>query len=111
MTSSSLDTTARTRPDRHALTVVFTVIVGTVMVPLDVTVVAVALTRLSEETGASLPVIQWVSTGYTLAVAADDPDRGVGDGTVRRAAGVSHWPSPCSPSGRCWLPCPGTRRA
>ena len=59
--------------DRHALTVVFTVIVGTVMIPLDVTVVAVALTRLSEETGASLPVIQWVSTGYTLAVAAGIP--------------------------------------
>ncbi len=43
------------------------------MIPLDVTVVAVALTRLSEETGASLPVIQWVSTGYTLAVAAGIP--------------------------------------
>ncbi|HWM00871.1 MAG TPA: MFS transporter, partial [Actinophytocola sp.] len=61
------------RTDRHALTVVFTVIAGTVMIPLDVTVVAVALTRLSEETGASLPVIQWVSTGYTLAVAAGIP--------------------------------------
>ena len=73
MTATSLGTPARARADRHALTVVFTVIAGTVMIPLDVTVVAVALTRLSEETGASLPVIQWVSTGYTLAVAAGIP--------------------------------------
>jgi EmrB/QacA subfamily drug resistance transporter len=70
---ASLATDARPRADRHALTVVLTVIAGTVMIPLDVTVVAVALTRLSEETGASLPVIQWVSTGYTLAVAAGIP--------------------------------------
>ena len=73
MTSTSLDATPGRATDRHALTVVFTVIAGTVMIPLDVTVVAVALTRLSEETGASLPVIQWVSTGYTLAVAAGIP--------------------------------------
>lgn len=50
-----------------------TVIVGTVLIPLDVTVVAIALARLSEETGASLPVIQWVSTGYTLALATVIP--------------------------------------
>src|SRR5688500_19218082 len=73
MAATSLDTDARARADRHALTVVLTVIAGTVMIPLDVTVVAVALTRLAEETGASLPVIQWVSTGYTLAVAAGIP--------------------------------------
>ena len=73
MTSTSFDATPVRATDRHALTVVFTVIAGTVMIPLDVTVVAVALTRLSEETGASLPVIQWVSTGYTLAVAAGIP--------------------------------------
>ena len=73
MTSTSLDATPVRATDRHALTVVLTVIAGTVMIPLDVTVVAVALTRLSEETGASLPVIQWVSTGYTLAVAAGIP--------------------------------------
>ena len=74
MTSTSLDTgSTRTTTDRAALTVALTVIAGMVMIPLDVTVVAVALTRLSEETGASLPVIQWVSTGYTLALAAVIP--------------------------------------
>ena len=62
-----------TTASRSATVVALTVIAGTVMIPLDVTVVAVALTRLSEETGASLPVIQWVSTGYTLALATVIP--------------------------------------
>lgn len=58
---------------RSATTVALTVIAGTVMIPLDVTVVAVALAPLAEETGASLPLIQWVSTGYTLALATVIP--------------------------------------
>lgn len=58
---------------RTGTTVALTVIAGTVMIPLDVTVVAVALAHLAEETGASLPVIQWVSTGYTLALATVIP--------------------------------------
>lgn len=58
---------------RSATTVALTVIAGTVMIPLDVTVVAVALAPLAQETGASLPVIQWVSTGYTLALASVIP--------------------------------------
>ncbi|MFC5728577.1 MULTISPECIES: DHA2 family efflux MFS transporter permease subunit [Nocardioides] len=68
---------ARTAPadpaSRRATIVALTVVAGTVMIPLDVTVVAVALARLSQETGAALPVIQWVSTGYTLALAAVIP--------------------------------------
>lgn len=58
---------------RSATVVALTVIAGTVMIPLDVTVVAVALAPLAQETGASLPVIQWVSTGYTLALATVIP--------------------------------------
>lgn len=58
---------------RAATVVALTVVAGTVMIPLDVTVVAVALARLSQETGAALPVIQWVTTGYTLALAAVIP--------------------------------------
>ncbi|MEP9382315.1 DHA2 family efflux MFS transporter permease subunit [Nocardioides sp. KR10-350] len=60
------------RPVRPT-TVVLTVVAGTVMIPIDVTIVAVALARLSGETGASLPVIQWVATGYTLALATVIP--------------------------------------
>ncbi|TQL66869.1 EmrB/QacA subfamily drug resistance transporter [Nocardioides albertanoniae] len=54
-------------------TIVLTVITGTVMIPIDITIVAVAIARLSQETGASLPVIQWVATGYTLALATVIP--------------------------------------
>jgi EmrB/QacA subfamily drug resistance transporter len=60
-------------PSPRTTTVVLTVITGTVMIPLDITIVAVALTRLSEVTGASLPVIQWIATGYTLALATVIP--------------------------------------
>ena len=69
---TALTAPAPTR-SRSATTVVLTVIAGTVMIPLDVTIVAIALARLSQETGASLPVIQWVSPGYTLALAAVIP--------------------------------------
>ncbi|GGR58174.1 MFS transporter [Nocardioides luteus] len=55
------------------MTIVLTVIAGTLMIPIDITIVAVAITRLSQETGASLPVIQWVATGYTLALATVIP--------------------------------------
>ncbi len=61
-------------PDRRSsTTVALTVIAGTVMIPVDVTIVAIALARLSQETGASLPVVQWVATGYTLALATAIP--------------------------------------
>ena len=75
MSTSSpvLESPAAPDASRRATVVALTVIAGTVMIPLDVTVVAVALARLSEETGASLPVIQWVSTGYTLALATVIP--------------------------------------
>ncbi|MGL5816929.1 MAG: MFS transporter [Phycicoccus sp.] len=52
---------------------VLTVAAGIVMIPIDITIVNVALAQLSEQTGASLPVIQWVSTGYTLALATVIP--------------------------------------
>lgn len=48
---------------------VWTVVLGAVMVPVDATIVNVAITKLAAATGASLPVIQWVSTGYALALA------------------------------------------
>lgn len=56
---------SRSRP----LTIVWTVVVGAVMVPIDTTIVNVAITKLAAATGASLALIQWVSTGYALALA------------------------------------------
>jgi EmrB/QacA subfamily drug resistance transporter len=49
------------------------VIVGAIMSILDTTIVNVALQTLREDLGASLATIQWVSTGYLLALAAVIP--------------------------------------
>ena len=68
--------TPRLRTAPSPTTIVLTVIAGTVMIPIDITIVAVAIARLSQETGASLPVIQWVATGYTLALATVTGDVG-----------------------------------
>lgn len=48
-------------------------VLGGLLVVLDTTVINVAIGRLSQQLGASLPVIQWVLTGYTLALAAVAP--------------------------------------
>jgi EmrB/QacA subfamily drug resistance transporter len=49
------------------------VIVGAIMSILDTTIVNVALQTLRNDLGASLSTIQWVSTGYLLALAAVIP--------------------------------------
>ncbi|MGW8700536.1 DHA2 family efflux MFS transporter permease subunit [Streptomyces eurythermus] len=53
--------------------VVIVVVLGTVMSVLDMTIVNVALRRLSESFGAPLETIQWTATAYTLALAAVIP--------------------------------------
>jgi EmrB/QacA subfamily drug resistance transporter len=49
------------------------VIVGAIMSILDTTIVNVALQTLREDLGASLATIQWVSTGYLLALSSVIP--------------------------------------
>jgi EmrB/QacA subfamily drug resistance transporter len=49
------------------------VIVGAIMSILDTTIVNVALQTLREDLGTSLATIQWVSTGYLLALASVIP--------------------------------------
>jgi EmrB/QacA subfamily drug resistance transporter len=49
------------------------VIIGAVMSILDTTIVNVALQTLREELGSPLSTIQWVSTGYLLALATAIP--------------------------------------
>ncbi|WP_328377160.1 DHA2 family efflux MFS transporter permease subunit [Streptomyces sp. NBC_00440] len=49
------------------------VIVGSVMAVLDVTIVNVALHPLAVAFGAPVSTVQWVSTGYTLALTAVIP--------------------------------------
>ena len=52
------------------------VILGAVMSILDTTIVNVAIDKLSIDFNASLTTIQWVVTGYTLALAAVIPATG-----------------------------------
>jgi EmrB/QacA subfamily drug resistance transporter len=49
------------------------VVLGAIMSILDVTVVNVAISKLSKEFETSLETIQWIATGYTLALATVIP--------------------------------------
>jgi EmrB/QacA subfamily drug resistance transporter len=62
--------------DRRTLVVCGVVLLGAVMSILDMTVVNVALDALATNFEASLTTIQWVITGYTLALAAVIPITG-----------------------------------
>jgi EmrB/QacA subfamily drug resistance transporter len=62
--------------DRGVLAVAMVVVLGAIMSILDVTVVNVALNRLSREFNSPLSTIQWVATGYTLALATVIPITG-----------------------------------
>jgi EmrB/QacA subfamily drug resistance transporter len=62
--------------DRSTWIVAGVVILGAVMSILDTTVVNVAIDRLAIDFNTSLTTIQWVVTGYTLALAAVIPVTG-----------------------------------
>ena len=59
--------------DRELLMVASVVVLGAIMSILDVTVVNVAINTLAPEFHTDLPTIQWVATGYTLALATVIP--------------------------------------
>ena len=59
--------------DRRLLTVAGVVVLGAIMSILDTTVVNVAIKTLASSFHTSLPTIQWVATGYTLALATVIP--------------------------------------
>ena len=59
--------------DRALLTVAAVVVLGTIMSILDTTVVNVAINTLAARFHTTLPTIQWVATGYTLALATVIP--------------------------------------
>jgi EmrB/QacA subfamily drug resistance transporter len=62
--------------DRDTLVVAAVVLLGAVMSILDTTVINVAIDQLAIDFNASLTTIQWVITGYTLALAAVIPITG-----------------------------------
>jgi EmrB/QacA subfamily drug resistance transporter len=59
--------------ERHVLTVAAIVVLGAIMTVLDATIVSVAIETLSRDFGSPLPTIQWVITGYVLALTAVIP--------------------------------------
>jgi EmrB/QacA subfamily drug resistance transporter len=59
--------------DRALLTVAGVVVLGTIMSILDTTVVNVAINTLASRFHTTLTTIQWVATGYTLALATVIP--------------------------------------
>ncbi len=59
--------------DRPTLVVASVVVLGAIMSILDTTIVNVALDTLARDFGGSLAQIQWVSTGYLLALATVIP--------------------------------------
>ena len=60
------------------------------MTNIDTTVVNIALDTLTRDFEAAVTGVQWVATGYLLALAVDHPARGMGDGPVRRQARLGH---------------------
>ena len=70
---------ARNEPeplDRETMVVAGVVLLGAIMSILDTTVINVAIDHLAVAFNASLTTIQWVITGYTLALAAVIPVSG-----------------------------------
>ena len=64
---------ATDRLDRALMLVASVVVLGAIMSILDVTVVNVAINTLGKEFDSPLTTIQWVATGYTLALATVIP--------------------------------------
>jgi EmrB/QacA subfamily drug resistance transporter len=76
--SASEEDTAGVPPhDGSGVKAIATVIVlGSIMTVIDITIVNVALGRLAQEFHAPVATIQWVATGYTLALATVIPTTG-----------------------------------
>jgi EmrB/QacA subfamily drug resistance transporter len=64
------------RIEPHVWRISFVVVIGMIMSILDTTIVNVALATLGHDLNAGLSQIQWVVTGYTLALASVIPVAG-----------------------------------
>jgi EmrB/QacA subfamily drug resistance transporter len=77
MSASALPSANGSTPDagldRGLMLIASVVVLGAIMSILDVTVVNVAINTLATEFDTSLATIQWVATGYTLALATVIP--------------------------------------
>ena len=92
--------------DRETLVVAAVVLLGAVMSILDTTVINVAIDNLAVAFDASLTTIQWVITGYTLALAAAIPVSGwAADRFGTKRIYITSWS--CSHSARSRRACRG----
>ena len=71
--TTALDGPEPTAIPRHVKRIAIVVILGAIMSVLDTTIVNVAIETLARDLDASLTSIQWVSTGYLLALATVIP--------------------------------------
>ncbi|MGW3993294.1 MDR family MFS transporter [Amycolatopsis sp. NPDC004772] len=71
--SSSSESTPADRVDPAVWRLAFTIIVGALAAMFDTTIVSVAINDLAGELHAPIATIQWVSTGYLLAMFATIP--------------------------------------
>ncbi|MBS1881596.1 MAG: DHA2 family efflux MFS transporter permease subunit [Actinobacteria bacterium] len=76
MTSAVQSAGSSSRIESHVWRVAAVVVLGTIMSVLDTTIVNVALDTLGHDLNASVDKIQWVVTGYLLALAAVIPVSG-----------------------------------
>src|ERR1044071_639664 len=74
--------------DRALWRLASVVVLGTIMSILDTTIVNVAIETLGRELGAPLSTIQWVATGYLLALATVIPLTGW---AIERFGGKKAW--------------------
>ncbi len=96
--------------DPRMLRTAFAIIVGGIAVIFDSTIVSVAIKDLGRELDATVSEIQWVSTGYLLAMFVAIPATGWLQSRLGgRWSGSTRWPS--SASAPCCAPAPGTPRA
>jgi len=76
---------ARTAPGRAERAVLVTVALGTILAPLNSTMIAVALPRIIDDFGSSVRAGGWLVTGYLIALAVVQPFAGrLGDRLGRR---------------------------
>src|SRR6266536_856294 len=73
MTEAKTGTASGAGIDRGILILGGVVVLGSIMTVLDLTIVNVAILTLARAFGASVATIQWVATGYMLAVASVIP--------------------------------------
>ena len=85
------------RIESHVWLISSVVILGMAMSILDTTIVNVALATLGRELHSTISQIQWVVTGYMLALAAVIPLSGWA--AERRSA---HSSRSCGPAGTSW---------